>query len=303
MPANNAFYYRHNLYTFIKFKEEIRMANETQKFLSYEGLGTYDSKVKAYIVDKADTAKTSAIEADAVVVTTDVTTEGYAKSYTFTQNGATIATVDIPKDMVVSSGKVVVNPEGQDEGTYLELTLSNATSDKVYINVGKLVDIYTAKANATQVQIVIDSATREVSATIVAGGVGSTELADGAVVTAKIGDAQVTKAKLGTDVQASIDKANSAIQSVATGKTDGTVAVDGTDVLVAGLKSAAYAETTAFDAAGVADTKVKELADGAVKTNTSDISTLKTKVANLESVTIEAISTDEINALFTKVTE
>ena len=33
------------------------MANETQKFLSYEGLGTYDSKVKAYIVDKADTAK------------------------------------------------------------------------------------------------------------------------------------------------------------------------------------------------------------------------------------------------------
>lgn len=162
------------------------MANETQKFLSYEGLGTYDSKVKAYIVDKADTAKTSAIEADAVVVTTDVTTEGYAKSYTFTQNGATIATVDIPKDMVVSSGKVVVNPEGQDEGTYLELTLSNATSDKVYINVGKLVDIYTAKANATQVQIVIDSATREVSATIVAGGVGSTELADGAVVTAKI---------------------------------------------------------------------------------------------------------------------
>ena len=285
MPANNAFYYRHNLYTFIKFKEEIRMANETQKFLSYEGLGTYDSKVKAYIVDKADTAKTSAIEADAVVVTTDVTTEGYAKSYTFTQNGATIATVDIPKDMVVSSGKVVVNPEGQDEGTYLELTLSNATSDKVYINVGKLVDIYTAKANATQVQIVIDSATREVSATIVAGGVGSTELADGAVVTAKIGDAQVTKA-------------NSAIQSVATGKTDGTVAVDGTDVLVAGLKSAAYVETTAFDAAGVADTKVKELADGAVKTNTSDISTLKTKVADLESVTIEAISTDEINALF-----
>ena len=172
-------------------------------------------------------------------------------------SGATIATVDIPKDMVVSSGKVVVNPEGQNEGTYLELTLSNATSDKVYINVGKLVDIYTAKANATQVQIAIDSATREVSATIVAGGVGSTELADGAVITAKIGDAQVTKAKLGTDVQASIDKADSAIQSVATGKTDGTVAVDGTDVLVAGLKSAAYAETTAFDAAGVADTKVK----------------------------------------------
>ena len=90
------------------------MANETQKFLSYEGLGTYDSKIKAYIVDKADAAKTSAIAADAVVVTTDVTTEGYAKSYTFTQNGATIATVDIPKDMVVSSGKVVVSAYAAD---------------------------------------------------------------------------------------------------------------------------------------------------------------------------------------------
>ncbi len=41
---------------------------------------------------------------------------------------------------------------------------------------------------------------------------------------------KLQKAKLGTDVQASIDKADSAIQSVATGKTDGTVAVDGTDV-------------------------------------------------------------------------
>lgn len=111
------------------------MANETQKFLSYEGLGTYDSKIKAYIVDKADAAKTSAIAADAVVVTTDVTTEGYAKSYTFTQNGATIATVDIPKDMVVSSGKVVVNPEGQDEGTYLELTLPKRCLYKIPVRI------------------------------------------------------------------------------------------------------------------------------------------------------------------------
>ena len=36
------------------------------------------------------------------------------------------------------------NPYGQPSGTYLVLTLANATSDKVYINVGTLVDIYTA---------------------------------------------------------------------------------------------------------------------------------------------------------------
>lgn len=62
-----------------------------------------------------------------------------------------------------------------------------------------------------------------------------------------------------------------------------------------------------YEGLGTYDSKIKayivDKADAAVKTNTSDISTLKTKVANLESVTIEAISTDEINALFTKVTE
>lgn len=91
-------------------------------------------------------------------------------------------------------------------------TKSNATEDTIYINVGKLVDIYSVKANATQIQLAIDSSTREISATIVAGSVGTAELADGAVVTAKIADGNVTKAKLAKTVQDSLNKADSALQ-------------------------------------------------------------------------------------------
>lgn len=93
-------------------------------------------------------------------------------------------------------------------------------------------------------------------------------------------------------------KADSAVQSVASGTADGTIAVDGNDVAVTGLGSAAYKADTAFDAAGVAETKVKELADGQVATNKSDIATLKTKVETLEGTTYVAITEDEINALF-----
>lgn len=144
-----------------------------------------------------------------VTVTTNTTTEGALKSYTIKQGEVTVGVIDIPKDMVVESGEVVVNPEGQAEGTYIKLVLANV-AEPLFINVGTLVDLYKAKAGAAQVQIAIDEATREISATIVAGSVGTTELADNAVTTAKIADANVTKAKLSTEVQTSLDKADAA---------------------------------------------------------------------------------------------
>ena len=144
-----------------------------------------------------------------VTVTTDVTSDGALKSYTIKQGETTVGVIDIPKDMVVEAGEVVTNPEGQPEGTYIKLTLANVTKP-LFINVGSLVDIYKAKANATQVQLVIDSASREISATIVAGSISATELADNAVTTVKIADANVTLAKLSASLQASIAKADAA---------------------------------------------------------------------------------------------
>lgn len=186
-----------------------------------------------------------------VTIDTNVTTEGALKSYTIKQGEGTVGVIDIPKDMVVESGEVVVDPEGQDEGTYIKLVLTNV-AEPLYINVGALIDIYEAQENATQIQLAIDSSTREISATIVAGSVGTTELADDAVTTVKIADTNVTLAKLSTGVQASLAKADSAVQSVVEGTANGTINVDGTDVPVHGLGSAAYKDETAFDAAGAA---------------------------------------------------
>lgn len=213
-------------------------------------------------------------------------TSGYAKTYVFKKGTAEMGKIDIPKDLVVSSGTIVEDPAGQPAGTYIELTLNDASASKIYINVEDLVDAYTAAAGATQVQLAI-SATNEISASIVAGSITATELAANAVETTKIKDGavnaikiatdaietdkikdkNVTKAKLAQDVQDSLDAADSAIQSVAEGTTNGTIAVDGTDVAVHGLKSAAYAETSAFDAAGsaaAAETNAKAYTDTAL---------------------------------------
>ena len=148
------------------------------------------------------------------------------------------ATIDIPKDMVVSSGQVVTKgaPSEGDPwpyaGTFIELTLANASEDKLYIDVAGLIEYVTSGSQAgDMVVIAIDSQHK---------------------VTATITDGTITKAKLAQGVQDSLDAADSAVQSVAEGSTNGTVSVDGTDVAVHGLGSAAYTASTDYDASGAA---------------------------------------------------
>lgn len=74
----------------------------------------------------------------------------YAASYQLWQKVGEVesavedsALINIPKDMVVSSGEVVTDPEGQEPGTYIKLTLANSANDILYIPATKLVDTYT----------------------------------------------------------------------------------------------------------------------------------------------------------------
>lgn len=53
-----------------------------------------------------------------------------------------------------------------------------------------------------------------------------------------------------------------------------------------------------YDPAGTAATKVQELADGTVKTNTDNITALQGKVSALEAAEPETITAEEIAALF-----
>lgn len=182
---------------------------------------------------------------DYTVTVTESSPEGYAKAYTIAQAATGLSTtINIPKDMVVQSGAVEVKAEAGDwgqAGTYLVLTLANATSDKVYINVGDLIEYVTSGSTAEdQIQIAV-SADHKVTATLKEGS--------------------VTKAQLVPEVQTSLGKADSALQKadIVTGTAQGTIAVGGSDVEVNGLGSAAFVETTAFDAAGAASTAKAEV--------------------------------------------
>ena len=129
------------------------------------------------------------------VTVTPSTVEGLAKRYTIHQEATGLdVNIDIPTDMVVKSGAVVTNPAGQTAGTYLVLTLANSTNDKIYINVGNLIEYVTSGSGANDMVKIAVSADHK--------------------VTASITDGSITKAKLATAVQDSLDKADSAIQQV-----------------------------------------------------------------------------------------
>lgn len=161
---------------------------------------------------------------------------GMSASYQLTKDGTGVgAVIDIPKDMVVESGTVETKAESGTwgaAGTYLVLTLANKTSDKVYINVGNLIEYVTAGDSPDGMVVV--------------------SISDDHKVTATLGNASITEAKLAKAVTDKLAKAVSAVQSVTAGSANGTISVDGEDVAVTGLKSAAYTESSAYDAAGTA---------------------------------------------------
>ena len=108
---------------------------------------------------------------------------GFAATYKLMKNGVQVgASINLIKDMVVSSGTVETKSTSGDwgeAGTYLVLTLANATNDKVYINVGDLIE-YVTSGSAAGDQIVISvSSDHKVTAAISAGTVTATELSSG----------------------------------------------------------------------------------------------------------------------------
>lgn len=172
-----------------------------------DGLSTDNKEIVAAINELYAAIGTGGTAAVVTVTATGGTSE-YAQVYEVKQGGVSVGTINIPKDLVVQSGEVVTNPTGLTAGTYIKLTLQNQV-DPLYIDVAKLVDVYTAQKSATQVQLNID-ASNVISATIVAGSITATELASNAVTTVKIANGNVTKEKLSTSLQTSIDKAEAA---------------------------------------------------------------------------------------------
>lgn len=165
----------------------------------------------------------------------------YAAVYQLTKDGTVVGVdINIPKDMMVKSGSVQTYEDGSlptgvaEAGTYIVLILNDKAETKLYINVGNLIEYVTSgSAEGDMVFVNIDPLTHKVTATIT--------------------DGTITEVKLAKTVTDKLAKAVSAVQKVEAGTTNGTISVDGTEVAITGLKSAAYAESSAFDAAGTAD--------------------------------------------------
>lgn len=150
---------------------------------------------------------------------------GYLKSYTFTGPDGTPIDIDIPKDLVVTKGEVV--KEGKN--TFIQLTIANQ-DEPVKINVKDLVDVYTAQANAAQVQLAI-SGTNEISATIKPGSIAKTDLA--------------------TAVQGSLDKADAAAPQSALDAANAEITKIKEDVAAHGVKSVTASGTGYVTASAV----------------------------------------------------
>lgn len=263
----------------------------------------------------------------AAITLTPSDSEDFAKVYTLKQGENEVGVINIPKDMVVSAGEVVVDPEGQAKGTYIKLTLANSQTP-LFINVADLVDVYVAQAGAAEVQLTI-GAGNIISAVIVDGAVSTAKIADGAVTTAKIADGNVTKEKLSTTVQASLAKADAAasktelateqgrikaLEDKLAGSGEGTVASQ-----IAAVKSEAAQDATTkankakADAitAAAADAKTKaDAAQAAAEATAAADATTKANNAlkDAKAYTDEAygailpLSDDEIDAAIAKVT-
>lgn len=123
------------------------------------------------------------------IVKDETAGDGFAATYHLTKDGTNVgAAINIPKDMVVQSGTVVTDPEGQPAGTYIKLVLANAENSELYIPVDTLIE-YVTSGSQTGDMIVIN-------------------VSDDHKVTATITDGTITAAKLTTEVQTALNKAH-----------------------------------------------------------------------------------------------
>ena len=191
---------------------------------------------KGLYVENPGSPDTYTIEAD--VSPGDYAAVYHLKKYTTGSNvGLDVGVpINIPKDMVVQSGEIVTKSTAGTwgpAGTYIELTLANASNTKLYIAVGDLVEYVTSGSQAgDMVFVTVNPTTHQ--------------------VTAAITDGTITYDKLASSLQDMVSNGATAVSSVTEGTTNGTINVDGSDVSVHGLGTAAYSAATAFDAAGAA---------------------------------------------------
>lgn len=122
----------------------------------YDGAGNLikDTYAKQDAVDKSIDNLQKAIDAGGAAATISIienASSTYAKAYVIKQGTKEIGTINIPKDMVVSSGslKTVTSTDNPYTGAkvgdkYIDLVIANSTNEHIYIPVSDLIDTYLA---------------------------------------------------------------------------------------------------------------------------------------------------------------
>ena len=148
---------------------------------SNEALGTVEAGAQVNVIETvkvngtALTVTNKAVDvtipaaAEYTIVKDNQAAEGYAATYHLTKDNVNVgAAINIPKDMVVSSGTVEtcvaadVPVAGYVVGDkYIDLVLANAASSHIYVLVSDLIDVYTAgtaiNINNNQISVDIDA--------------------------------------------------------------------------------------------------------------------------------------------------
>lgn len=290
----------------------------TKSYLDMEGLSLYDSLIKAKMANDI-----SASEYDDTALITRISANETAITIL---NGEGVGSVKKQVNDAVAA-IVADAPESYDTLKEISDWISSHADDASAMNS----QINTNKTDIATLKTLIGTLPEGVASTTIVAyiaeaiGASQTDLTS-AIATAKSEaistastDAMTKANKALSDAKAYADglagnyatsaqgaKADSALQAadITSGITNGTISVKGTDIAVTGLGTAAYVATSTFDAAGSADAvqsalnTYKTSNDAAVKTNADDIDALEAKIATLEGTSYTAITTEEINALF-----
>lgn len=257
---------------------------------SGSGLEVSENGLKAVIPEAAEYT----------IVAASSPTEGYLKSYELQKNGAKVGvSIDIPKDLVVTSGEVK-EVETQDDpysgaqvgDLYLELTIANQSAP-VYIPVKSLTDVYTGSTyisvDAGVISVKYDDLKNQINNDLVApiSGRVSTLESGLAAVTATVGTAESGLVKDVADLEASLANKVDKVEGSSLISAEKLALIDTNASDIAGLKSSVAAKLN-----NTATINGQAFVEGACTINATQINIQSAVGPNIAGSSIETVLTN-----------
>ena len=178
-------------------------ASALENYVTKEAANAYATKeeIKNHVESSVVEAINERVEAiEGAYVKSVVYTEG--GKFAITDQAGNTVNIDLDVE------KVVANFDYNQETEKLELTLADGTVKEVSLSA--FIDVYTAAKDATEVQISVIG--REISASLVNGGVTTVKVADKAITEDKLSDEVKVKLAQGAEALAALEgKADSSV--------------------------------------------------------------------------------------------